>query len=508
MQKVFMVKYLLLFLVTTVFANCHSGGEKISNKYTHALTLEQHEQIDLGRIYAWPSVNNKLTRPHFILGMKYLHNFMYDLARVEFQHSTSLDPKFALGYWGELMTYKHPLWGYENRDAALSVLDKITKKLNFRELNALEKDLLNATKILYAKSKNDYQYMLAMQKAAKKNQKNIDLQALYALSIMGHVEQNLDNKYIKVSRDLLKNLFENKPYNPGVLHYMIHAFDTHDVSVAKQALIASNHYLDAGQDSSHGAHMPSHIYFRLGMWEKAALSNQLSVNASNEICKKYGIDEYWCDAENKYHSMEWLHYSYLQMGLFSRARELVGVLKKIVSIDSKSRYKEWYFAMLARQILAENIEIKPYLPLKIAISGSDLFQTGNVECNLLAVIGMRAKKGSDSDISKIRARINEIIDLVKGEKNPSSYMTCSLALMQLDADVLYDKGDYNRAFEILGKAKRLEKDIRNLPKHPELPFLITNDKLIELLRTLGHQDLSRKDYIEHLREYFNKDVLV
>ena len=502
-----MVKYLLLFLVTAVFANCHSG-EETSKKYTHALTLEQHEQIDLGRIDEWPSVNNKLTRPHFILGMKYLHNFMYELARVEFQYSTSLDPNFALGYWGELMTYKQPLWAYENREAALKVIDKLTKTVDIKKLSKLEKDLLAAMKILYTQPKNDYKYMLAMQKIAKNNSENIDLQALYALSVIGHVQQNLEREYIDVSRDLLKKLFERNPYHPGVLHYMIHAFDTYDVSVAKQALVAASNYLDAAQDSSHGSHMPSHIYLRLGMWEKAALSNQLSVSASNEICKKYGIDEYWCDAENKYHSIEWLHYSYLQMGLFSRARELVGVLKKIISIDSSMIYKQWYFAMLARQILAENIKIKPYLPLKIATAGSNLFQTANIECNLLAVIGMRAEKGFDKDIRQIRSRINEIMDLVKGEKNPSSYMICSLALMQLDADLLYDKGEHKKAFELLNNAKHLEKDIRNLPKKPELPFLITNEKLIELLKKSGHDDLARKAYIEHLREYFNKDIVV
>ena len=499
-----MKKFIIIFFMANVFANCHSGVEAYSKKYKHALNLEQHEKIDLGRIYDWPSITNKTVRPHFILGMKYLHNFMYELARVEFQYATMLDPGFALGYWGELMTYKQPLWAYEAREPAVAIIDKLKKNLDFKKLNELDQALLNAIKILYVKPKNDYNYMLAMQKVANKYSKNSDIQALYALSVMGHVEQNLDDIYIDVSRKLLKDLLHKFPYHPGVLHYMIHAYDSHDILIAKQALGAANKYLDVAQDSSHGTHMPSHIYLKLGMWSKAALSNSLAVSASNEVCEMYGINEYWCDAENKYHAIEWLHYSYLKMNLFSRARELLKELKKVTEIDDHIMYKQWYFAMLARQLLYENVIIKPYLPLKIAKLGSNLFQTANIECNLLAVIGMRAKKGYGYKVEQIKSRINEIIDLVKNEKNKSSYMICSLSMMQLDADILYDKGEHKQAFDLLEKANNLEKKIKELPKKPELPFLITNEQLVKLLKKSGHNDLAQKSYVEHLKHYINR----
>ena len=494
-----MNKFIIILLMTNVFANCHSGVEAYAKKYKHALNLEQHEKIDLGRIYGWPSITNKTVRPHFILGIKYLHNFMYELARVEFQYATMLDPGFALGYWGELMTYKQPLWTYEARKPAVELIYKLKNNPELKNLSGLDKDLLDAIKILYVKPKNDYDYMLFMQKVANKYKQNSDIQALYALSIMGHIEQNLDAKYIDISRKVLKDLLKKFPYHPGVLHYMIHAHDSHHISVSKQALSAANKYLDVAQDSSHGTHMPSHIYLRLGMWSKAALANYLAVDASTEVCKMYGIAEYWCDAENKYHAMEWLHYSYLKMGLFSRARELLQELKKVVEIDNKMIYKQWYFAMLARQLLYENIRIKPYLPLRIAKPDSNLFQTANVECNLLSVIGMRAKKGYGYKVDQIKSRINEIIDLVQNEKNKSSYMICSLALMQLDADVLYDKGEHKKAFDLLEKANNLEKKIKDLPKKPELPFLITNEQLMKLLKRSGHHGLAQKSYVEHLK---------
>ena len=78
-----MKKFIIFLFITNVFANCHSGTDVYFKKYKHTLNLEQHEKINLGIIYDWPNITNKIVRPHFILGMKYLHNFMYELARVE-----------------------------------------------------------------------------------------------------------------------------------------------------------------------------------------------------------------------------------------------------------------------------------------------------------------------------------------------------------------------------------------------------------------------------------------
>ena len=45
----------------------------------------------------------------FIRGVLYLHSFEYAPAAAAFRHAQSIDPDFAMAYWGEAMTNHHSL---------------------------------------------------------------------------------------------------------------------------------------------------------------------------------------------------------------------------------------------------------------------------------------------------------------------------------------------------------------------------------------------------------------
>jgi len=61
----------------------------------------------------------------FIEGVKDLHNFQFDEAAEAFQKAQKTDPGFALAYWGEAMSYNHPLWAEVNVEAAKKALEKL-----------------------------------------------------------------------------------------------------------------------------------------------------------------------------------------------------------------------------------------------------------------------------------------------------------------------------------------------------------------------------------------------
>ena len=56
--------------------------------------------------------------------------------------------------------------------------------------------------------------------------------------------------------------------------------------------------------------MPSHIYFALGMWDKAGEMNERSVKAADERVARKGLSV----DERNHHALLWLNYSYLQQG--------------------------------------------------------------------------------------------------------------------------------------------------------------------------------------------------
>src|SRR5438876_7927217 len=61
----------------------------------------------------------------FLTGLAQLHNFQYPQAAEAFQRAESLDPRFAMAYWGEAMTYNHAVWQQQDLAAARAALAKL-----------------------------------------------------------------------------------------------------------------------------------------------------------------------------------------------------------------------------------------------------------------------------------------------------------------------------------------------------------------------------------------------
>src|SRR5664279_5424753 len=89
---------------------------------------------ELGRI-DFPITGAEPARRHFLRGMLAMHSFWYEEARDEFQQATKADPRCAMGYWGEALTYYHPVWDQENLVGSRAAMAKIPgeAKLSARE---------------------------------------------------------------------------------------------------------------------------------------------------------------------------------------------------------------------------------------------------------------------------------------------------------------------------------------------------------------------------------------
>jgi tetratricopeptide (TPR) repeat protein len=253
-----------------------------------------------------------------------LHNFEYEDAAELFISTQEKDPGFAMAYWGEAMTYDHPIWGDLNIDKARAALRKLGNSPEERISNgrtALEKDMIKSTEILFGDgSKPDRQkkYSQFMESLYRKYPGNNEVAAFYSLSLLGAKkgwneweEQNVEAA--RIAREILKS----DPDHPGALHYLVHAND--HPQHAADGLDAANKYAIAASYAGHALHMPSHIYLALGMWDDVVRSNEVSWKASvdRKEEKKLTNDFY------SYHSHLWLQYGYLQQGRFSRARELL-----------------------------------------------------------------------------------------------------------------------------------------------------------------------------------------
>ena len=81
-------------------------------------------QVTLGSI-DFPTSGPPAAQEHFIQGVLFMHSFEYTPAAEAFREAQQVDPDFAMAYWGEAMTYIHPVWNDKDVPAARAVLQRL-----------------------------------------------------------------------------------------------------------------------------------------------------------------------------------------------------------------------------------------------------------------------------------------------------------------------------------------------------------------------------------------------
>ena len=310
------------------------------------------QESQLGAV-DFPTSGSEKAQAHFLHGLAALHSFWYEEALEAFRESTRIEPDFAMGYWGEAMAHNHPLWSEQDTSAAREVIAKIKDS---PKLTARERAYLNAVKVLYIggdKDARDVAYSRDMEKIYRAYPQDLDAAAFYALSLLGIADYS-DRTYRLQTKAgaIAMAVYEKNPNHPGAAHYIIHAFD--DPEHAIQALPAARRYAGIAPEAHHARHMPSHIFLQLGMWPEAAASNESAWEASEAWMKRKNLSP----SVRDYHSLHWLLYVYLQQGRYSKAEELLGIMKKTMTestYDNKLRpgYYESNYANMAAAFVVE-----------------------------------------------------------------------------------------------------------------------------------------------------------
>jgi tetratricopeptide (TPR) repeat protein len=262
----------------------------------------------LGRI-DFPTSGAAAQAP-FIRGVLLLHSFEYGRAAQAFQEAQRLDPGFALAYWGEAMTYTHPLWNEQDRNAARAVLQRLGPTPDARRAKAptpRERGYLNAVEILYgdgAKAHRDTVYSLAMERLVARFPADREAQVFYALSLLG-LSQGVRNvpTYMRAAA-IVERVFRDNPDHPGAAHLLIHCYD--DPTHAALGRPAARAYSKIAPDAAHAQHMTTHIFLALGMWDEVVSQNEI---ASGRDHAAWAPDHY----------TQWLGYGYLQQGRYGDA---------------------------------------------------------------------------------------------------------------------------------------------------------------------------------------------
>src|SRR3954467_10213169 len=114
-------------------------------------SAQSPKAVELGSIN-FPTSAKPVAQAPFLTGVKALYNFEFDIAADAFHEAQKADPDFALGYWGEAMSFNHPLWAQQDLPAARRVLERLAPTAAARAAKApsgKERDLMESIEVLF-----------------------------------------------------------------------------------------------------------------------------------------------------------------------------------------------------------------------------------------------------------------------------------------------------------------------------------------------------------------------
>ena len=277
------------------------------------------------------STHSAAAKREFMRGLLLLHLFEYDDASGSFIAAEKADPGFAMAYWGEAMTFNHPVWNELDVQAGRAALAKFgpTPEARAQRIaDPRERAWFSAVEILFSgagsKPERDARYATAMQQLTRAYPKDDEAQLFYALALLGKSEGVRDVPTYLEAAAIAKAVFMRNPNHPGAAHYWIHAMD--DPQHAAGALVPARALSKIAPDAAHAQHMCSHIFLALGMWDDVVRANIAATAVTDQQAAAAGRPPVRCG-----HYHYWLEYGYLEQGRIGAAKKVVAGCRDVAT---------------------------------------------------------------------------------------------------------------------------------------------------------------------------------
>ncbi len=441
----------------------------IAQPVASSSTAPPQAERQLGTI-EFPTSGSGQAQRYFIQGVLLMHSFEYEDAATAFREAQRLDPDFAMAYWGEAMTYNHPIWNQQDKEAALQALAGIAPTAEGRVAKAptaREKDWLTTLDVLYGdgnKETRDTAYADAMRRLHEKYPDDPEIRAFYSLSILGTQRGVRDQATYMRAAAVALPLFEKNPQHPGAAHYIIHSFD--DPIHAPLGLPAARAYSVIAPAAAHAQHMCSHIFVATGMWDDVVAANESARDVEDAREVELGRAPNLCG-----HYSSWLQYGYLQQGRFGSAEELMNACHDRATNEASAANARYFANMRARYILdTERWDEAARWPL-------DLSGRGGAAVNATFTDGFAAAKREDFDATR-----RAVAEIKNSDSPPAKILGLELSAILAIANHQPDE-----AIGLLKEAAELEE---NLPFQFGPPEIVkpSNELLGEVLLELERFD--------------------
>jgi tetratricopeptide (TPR) repeat protein len=454
----------------------------------------------------------------FARGVALLHSFFYEEARRVFTSVAERDPKCAMAQWGIAMTWWHPIWTPPTPDEMRAGKAAIEKAMSMEAGTDRERGFITALNTYYQTADSSraapvgqschgpvgprdrvVAYEKAVRQLRDKYPDDFEVQTFYAFAVLGVGYATPNDTSLSKQLEaavILKKLRKQNPNHPGVVHYLIHAYDY--PQLAQRGLVCAQSYASIAPWVPHALHMPSHIFTRLGMWDESIAANRASAEASRAYAAMRHRDA--TEAE-QLHALDYLAYSYLQEAQDAEAKKIVDIAAKVKKTNPELEFSAAY-ALAA-------------IPTRYAFERNDWAAAANLFIpNLphwssfpfmeaLIEYGHALGRAHTGDLDGAReaiARMQQLRDATKDPKFDYFKSHLDLQMQAASAWVAAAEGKKNEAIDMLRRAADSE-DI--LGKHPVSPgaFVPIREQLGSLLLETGQPKEAQSEFEAALKIY-------
>lgn len=239
----------------------------------------------LGTLHFSVTTSSSQAQEFFDQGLRLIYGFNHWEAIQSFRQALKLDPSFAMAYWGLALAYGPNLNDVNPKERERLAYEAIQQAVNRKgNTTPFEKDFIEALSTRYNGKAYDLRdslnqaYASAMIKLAKNYPDQAEAQTLCADAIMNTMPWDYWEKNgspraaTSEAKTILERTLKKFPNHPGAHHLYIHLVEASpDPDLA---LISAKFLETAMPGAGHIVHMPSHIYIRVGDYDKSRQMNE------------------------------------------------------------------------------------------------------------------------------------------------------------------------------------------------------------------------------------------
>lgn len=423
--------------------------------------------FDVGVVHRTVTTTSPEAQMWFDRGLGLTYGFNHEEAIRCFERAAEADPDCAMAYWGEAYAfgpnYNSPVMEEAASRAAWEALQEA--KLRTAGVTPVERALIDALEARYAwpapedRAGLEFSYAKAMEGVRAAFPDDPDVAALTAEALMQLKPWKLWSPEgeaapeLAAVRGVLEPALERWPNHPALCHMYIHAMEAGPE--VEKAVPMARALEDLTPGLGHLVHMPSHIYVWTGRYDDVVRVNLEAVDIDDAFVDYAGRENFY--SAYRIHNYHFVAYGGMWEGRKELALEysrrlvdeipagLLAAVPDLFEVFTATPYHVMVRFGMWDELLEEPEPVGELHAARAVWRYSRavaLASLGRVE---EALEEQRAFRAATAAVPETRLLFNNPVALVLG-----------VADKVVDGEIEYRRGNYDRAFDLLREAVRLD----------------------------------------------------